>query len=83
MLVQPDNYSNAQHVRKPDGAIILDGRTVADTVQCCHCGGHFIPIKGSGVKRGFCTYCGKPTCGESCSRCLPFEQWLKLVESKK
>jgi hypothetical protein len=83
MLVQADDYSKAQSVRNPSGAIILDGKTVADTVQCVHCGGHFVPVKGSGIKRGWCNHCGGATCGEGCARCLPFEQWLRAVESKK
>lgn len=66
---------------KADGAIIVDGTQVADTHQCCHCGGHFVFRKGSGTIRGFCTYCSKMTCGSAeCHNCVPFEKKLEKIE---
>ena len=63
------------------GAILVDGVQVASTLQCCHCGGHFQVVKGSGRKRGFCLKCGSVTCGHAdCDTCLPYEKWLDQVE---
>lgn len=81
MIIKPDDYSDARHVRNPHGAVILDGQTVADTQQCVHCGGHFVVRRGSGKIRGWCQRCGGPTCGPQCMTCVPFEKWLKQVES--
>lgn len=68
-------------VRKPSGAILIDGQHVADTLRCCHCGHHWIPVKGSGHVRGWCTHCNAPTCGsEECMTCQPFEKQLTEFE---
>ena len=68
---------------REDGAIIVDGIQVASTHQCCHCGGHFQSVKGSGTKRGFCLKCMKVTCGaEQCDPCLPFEKQLAMMEGR-
>ena len=74
----------SEPVMKPKGHIIINGQTVADTLQCCHCQGHWIPIRGSGKRRGFCMNCGSVTCGRpSCDRCLPWEKKLELIEKGK
>lgn len=71
----------AQYERKPSGAIILDGIEVAHTVQCCHCGNHFVSIRGSKKIRGFCMLCMRRTCGAGkCDRCIPFEKKVEMVE---
>lgn len=76
--------TEAEHIRKPGGAIIIDGMHVADTLRCCHCGKIWIPIVGSGKKRGFCLKCNKVTCGaESCNTCYPFEKKLDDYEKGK
>ena len=63
------------------GAIIVDGVQVASTLQCCHCGGHFEVVKGSGTRRGFCLKCGAVTCGHpDCDPCLPLEKRLDMIE---
>lgn len=63
------------------GAMIVDGHEVADTMQCCHCGNHFVRVPGSGRIRGFCRNCMAVTCGDpACHACKPFEKWLKEVE---
>jgi hypothetical protein len=63
------------------GAIIVDGVVVAETRQCCHCGGHFQYVRGSGTKRGFCMKCMAMTCGcQKCMECLPEEKMLDLYE---
>jgi hypothetical protein len=75
---------DAKSVRRPNGAIIVDGKQVADTMQCCHCGGHFVVVKGSGTKRGFCLACGKVTCGApACDEHIPFEKKLDQFERGK
>lgn len=74
-------FPNARYERKPSGAIVADGREVAHTMQCCHCGNHFVSIKGSGKRRGFCHGCMKVTCGAGeCDPCIPFEKKLELME---
>lgn len=58
-----------EYLRKPHGFVFVDGREVAQTLQCVHCGKHWIPIRGSGIKRGFCQKCMGPLCGSaSCLR---------------
>ena len=67
-----------------DGIIIADGTVVAKTKQCCHCGNHFIMVKGSGKYRGWCTKCHSITCGKyKCCKCVPFEKKLELAEAGK
>lgn len=68
---------------KADGAIIIDGRQVADTHQCCHCDQHFVSVKGSGIRRGFCMNCMHVTCGApECHPCIPFLKKLEQMEQK-
>lgn len=72
-------------VRNPHGYIVVTepGRDTveADTLQCCHCGGHFLVRPGSGTKRGWCGHCGAATCGKpQCHTCIPLERWLRKVE---
>jgi len=60
-------YGDAKHESKPHGIIFSNGKEVASTLQCPHCGGHFISYKGSGKRRIFCGYhmavcCGEPLC---------------------
>ena len=71
--------------RKTAGAVVVDGRHIADTSQCVHCGGHFKVIPGSGTKRGWCPKCKGVLCGGmTCmTRCVPFEQMLEKMEGKK
>lgn len=77
-------YDNAVFERKPSGHILVDNVEVASTKQCCHCGKHFVSIKGSGKIRGFCMCCHKITCGNvECDPCIPFEQKLEEYESGK
>lgn len=66
---------------RPHGHILIvgDNPTVeADTLQCCHCGGHFIVQLGSGRRRGFCMKCKAVHCGgQNCWTCRPYQ---KLVD---
>lgn len=53
------------------------------TLQCCHCGRHWLVIPGSGRTRGFCMRCGDVTCGPDCPvgmSCVPQEQMLENLE---
>jgi len=59
-----DDYSDAQHERKPHGLIFLNGKEVATTLMCPHCGMHFVSRKGSGIRRCYCMRCGEVTCGQ-------------------
>lgn len=77
-----DLYRDALPVAKPAGHILIDGVTVADTLQCVHCNGHWVPIRGSGIVRGFCTNCMGPVCGPRCAACTPFERRLDQAEKR-
>lgn len=50
------------------------------TLQCKHCGGHFVPRPGSGIVRGFCMNCNGPICGPGCAECVPTEVLLENYE---
>jgi hypothetical protein len=80
-------YVNREAVRKPHGNFsIIDPASPSpvlegDTLRCCHCGMHWIPIKGSGIQRGFCMKCMDVTCGKpQCISCLPHDKMLDLIE---
>ena len=50
------------------------------TLQCVHCGGHWIPTPGSGRVRGFCQNCYGFVCGLGCQACVPTELLLENME---
>lgn len=78
---RPDpEYTDAASVRKPSGGIVLDGVHVADTVQCCHCGGHFVMRAGSGITRGWCSRCSGMICGPTCAECTPIEMRIEIAQ---
>lgn len=78
---QVDDIFRAKAVRNPKGHMIVDGAVVADTLQCCHCGGHWVPVHGSGRRRGWCMSCGSPTCGaRQCDECVPTDLLLQRIE---
>lgn len=71
---------------RPDGYTIQEtgGKPIeADTLQCRHCGRHWIVKPGSGAKRGWCLKCSGPLCGrrDCMTECLPFEKRLELYEN--
>ncbi len=73
-------------VRRAKGSIIIDGRQVADTLQCPHCGGHFQIIRAGRkqVNWPYCKNCGSLTCGlPKCHECVPIEEKLDLYELGK
>jgi hypothetical protein len=81
--MKPNPFGNVKYEPKASGAFIVDGQEVASTIQCCHCGMHFVSKKGSGKQRGFCLCCHKITCGAPrCDVCIPFEKQLELMEQK-
>lgn len=68
-------------MRRPGGTICIDGNEAANTCQCAHCGMHWIVVKGSGKKRGWCPTCGGVTCGKrGCLPCVSFQHKLDLQE---
>ena len=84
LIIDGRTTFDVEPIRKPSGHIIVEGQVVCDTIKCCHCGKHFIPIKGSGTVRGFCIKCNASTCGSSeCMECLPEEKRLDLYEAGK
>jgi hypothetical protein len=81
LIVDGNTKFDAEVIRKPGGAIIIDGNHIADTMKCTHCGHVWIPIVGSGRIRGWCTKCNGPTCGsKECHECYPFEKKLNDYE---
>ena len=71
-------------MRTEDGGIISDGIQVGSTLQCPHCGKHFLSIPGSGNRRAFCLKCHAVTCGSlTCDPCIPQEARLEFFEGKK
>lgn len=74
----------AEVARKPSGAIIIEGQHVCDTTSCAHCGHHWIPIKGSGITRGWCHNCNGPLCGcQECFECMDFRKRMDLYEKQQ
>lgn len=60
---------------------MVDGVEVAHTLQCPHCGGHFVSYAGSGQRRTFCLKCSGVTCGRlECDPCIPVERKLEAME---
>jgi len=76
-------------LRKPAGFAqwMQEGSTVkeCDTLQCCHCGGHWHVQPGSGNRRSWCFLCAAVTCGspQCIDKCVPFEKWLEAVERRE
>lgn len=71
---------------REDGLIIItdcghDGVIHQPTIQCRHCGCHWVPQPGSGNVRGFCARCNGPVCGPKCAACVPVEVMLENLEA--
>ena len=85
--VQKDReaYADAKFERNPHGVIYINGQEVASTLQCPHCGGHFISRKGSGIRRSFCMRCEAVTCGAAAcmNGCTPFAAELQMNQSRE
>lgn len=70
------------HYRKESGAIVIDGRHVASTRQCVHCGSHEQILAESGRKRGWCINCNGFLCGKKkCFACIPYEAKIEYEEA--
>jgi len=74
--------------RRPKGYVEItcgDGtRIEGDTLQCTHCGCHWVVQPGSGIQRGWCLNCGGPTCGSrQCDVCVPLEKQIEMMEAKR
>lgn len=69
--------------RHGKGAVVLDGKHVADTAQCVHCGTHEEIKPGSGVRRGWCPHCKGFVCGRNycMAHCTPFEARLDFTDA--
>lgn len=74
-------FGDTKYERKAKGYFVVDGVEMAATLQCCHCGGHFISIRGSKKVRGYCMSCCSITCGKKeCDPCVPFQKKIDLFE---
>lgn len=73
-------YEDAAWVLKPSGSVVVDGKEVAYTLQCQHCGAHFVYRKSRG--RFMCTKCSGDVCGAAkcVNECRPLERALDLYE---
>lgn len=81
IITLDQQLGRVESVRNPHGGIMLDGVHVADTLTCCHCGYVWVPIKGSGIQRGFCLKCMQVTCGRpECNECVPQEKFLDQID---
>lgn len=73
-------------VRKDAGYVLVTdpGSDVpimeAETLQCVHCGGQWVPRPGSGMIRGYCQNCAGPICGMGCATCIPVDLYLTNLE---
>jgi hypothetical protein len=80
-IIKTTQFNDTVHVRNPHGLVYLDGQEVGETLQCCHCGRHFVVRRGSGRIRGWCAIEGKPTCGRpECVPCVPLEKRMLQME---
>ena len=73
--LRPHGFVEIHDPDAPGGVI------AGETLQCCHCGGHWIIQPGSGKVRGFCLRCNGPFCGPDCAECRPLEQQIEQMES--
>ena len=78
----PNPYAKACSGRSYGGTILADNKEIGNTIQCVHCGNHFLMVRGSGVTRGWCMRCNGIVCGPQCSECVPFDRQLEIMEGK-
>ena len=58
------------------------GEVHQTTLQCSHCGGHWLYQKGSGIRRGWCPVCEQATCGHAdCDTHAPHQARLDLTDA--
>ena len=78
------DYRNAEAVRKPAGHVLIDGQQVADTIQCVHCGMHWVMLRGvEATLPRYCSKCDGLVCPNKpeCTECVPAEKRLELREA--
>lgn len=64
-----DEYADARWERRPHGIVFVNGKEVAHTLKCPHCGAQFVSRRGSGHHRTYCLRHQAVTCGSAaCSR---------------
>lgn len=82
MKVKENYYTDSLSTIKASGAILVDGKHIADTIQCKHCGGHFVHQRGKAATRGWCFKCNGMLCGQKrCMKsCIPTEVELSTME---
>lgn len=81
-----DPYAKAAADRRYGGTVLVDGKEVACTIQCVHCGDHAVLLRnvaGDLCTGGWCSRCNGFICGRKCLSCKPFERWLEEVEGTK
>jgi hypothetical protein len=78
------HFHGAVMITGPVGASGAGWTQTLDTLQCCHCGGHWIVQPGSGIERGWCRKCMAPLCGKKpcMARCAPWEKQCEEIEAK-
>ena len=69
----------------PSGHVIISApgkQTIErETLQCVHCGMHWVREPGSGKERGWCMCCHGVTCGaQACNACVPLEARIEIME---
>ena len=81
-LIIARNLQVAEHIRRPKSILLIDGIEVGSYRQCCHCGIHYMAVRGSGILRSFCRNCMGDTCGkQNCiEQCCPIEKQIDLLE---
>lgn len=78
----------SEPIRNPAGNIRIiphDGskEQQGDTLQCCHCGAVWMPVPGSGKRRGYCAKHAGPLCGQDACiamGCRSYEQYIEELE---
>jgi len=80
-------YGRATYDRKASGYVLIGDKESACTRMCCHCGAHWVPVKGSRRKYGVCYRCMGYTCGPACvarqyGTCVPYDVYLLILEGK-
>ena len=76
-------------MRSPDGHFIdpnmgNNGKEVADTVQCCHCGMHLTWTKKTWKQTGWCINCQRIRCQKKeCQTCCHWEKRMEKYEKMR
>ena len=83
--LDPENFyaDAASPGNRRHGVILVDGKEYAATIQCRHCGGHFVYRKNRGD--WVCLRCNGLICGNTrcVNECVNFEKRLDDYEREK